>query len=231
MKHKVFIANTSKPYEDMFLEYNFEIVTDYKEADLVQFTGGPDISPYYYQETPHSKTKTDSVRDKYEESLYKTCYLNQVPMVGICRGAQFLTVMNKGKLWQNVDGHDTGQHNLIDKKTKKIICKVSSTHHQMMRPFNSLVIATANESTFLEDYSNKYGCTLIDHEDIEVVYFKRSNSLCFQPHPEFEEYKECREYYFSLIFKYLFKNKKEKYIKTYKGLGGLEQYTFTHVNF
>ena len=204
----------------MFLENNFEIVSNYKEANLVQFTGGPDVSPYYYQEVPHSETKTDAVRDKYEESLYNNCHSNHIPMVGICRGAQFLTVMNNGKLWQNVDGHNTGQHDLINSETKKIICKVSSTHHQMMRPFNGLVIAVANEATFLEDYRDKYGCTLIDHSDIEVVYFKKSRSLCFQPHPEFEEYKECRKYYFSLIFRYLLRDKTKynKYMTTHNSI-------------
>lgn len=205
MKYKVFIEKSSKEYEDMFLKQNFEITKEYKEADLIQFTGGPDVHPSYYKENKHSKTNPDSKRDEIEYSLFNSCWRYHIPMAGICRGAQFLNVMNHGKLWQHVDGHTTGEHPLIDKKTRNIICQVSSTHHQMMRPFEGRVLAVAKEATFLENYNSKYGCTLTEHEDIEVVYFKTTNSLCFQPHPEFHGYEECRKYYFNLLFEYLLK--------------------------
>ncbi len=42
--------------------------------------------------------------------------------------------------------------------------------------------------------------------DVEAVYYESTNSLCFQPHPEFSGplYEDCRKVFFSFIENYLF---------------------------
>src|SRR3546814_14796091 len=62
--------------------------------------------------------------------LFKTCYENGIPMLGVCRGAQFLNVMPGGKLYQDVDNH-VGDHPIYDPQNKRVIPNVSSIHHQM----------------------------------------------------------------------------------------------------
>ncbi|MNR49918.1 hypothetical protein D3C85_1693660 [compost metagenome] len=39
--------------------------------------------------------------------------------------------------------------------------------------------------------------------DIEAMFYKDTNSLCFQPHPEFYGAHSTREYYFELLERYL----------------------------
>jgi len=219
LPYKVFIVSSSKQYEDMFLERGFELTKEMQESDLVQFTGGADVSPSYYGQKRNPRTGVNATRDKEDSRMYNNATYFKIPMVGICRGGQFLNVMNGGKMWQHVDGHAiNGTHPIVDAETKKLICEVSSTHHQMMRPFGGEVLAVAKESTFLEDDKDRYGCELIDHDDVEVVWFPRAKTLCFQPHPEFNGVKECRDYYFELLNKHLLvkppKSETGKTIKT-----------------
>ena len=41
-----------------------------------------------------------------------------------------------------------------------------------------------------------------DEVDYEVLYYHRSRSLCFQPHPEYGDVPGCTDYFFNLITKY-----------------------------
>src|SRR3546814_18138869 len=52
-------------------------------------------------------------------------------MFGICRGAQFLHVMNKGALWQHVEGHAGPDHYIYDLNDDCLVI-ATSLHHQML---------------------------------------------------------------------------------------------------
>jgi len=66
----------------------------------VVFTGGADVSPFMYGEKKLSVTCNDEHRDEQEKLFFER--YTKVPKVGICRGGQFLNVMNGGKMWQHV---------------------------------------------------------------------------------------------------------------------------------
>ena len=210
----------------MFMERGWEVVGEPWNADLVQFTGGADVTPSYYGQEAHPATFNDPARDKRESTLYQTVRENRIPMAGICRGGQFLWVMNGGSLYQHVDGHAiAGTHPVYKEgageRSEEFICNVTSTHHQMMRliePWdsgskldpNAHILAFGRESTTKEwmTYTEGMKQTLTPDDwydfDIEVAHFKDTNCLCFQPHPEHPE-AECRDYYFELIRDYLVK--------------------------
>lgn len=182
-------------------------VVELSEADVVQFTGGADVSPQLYGEQPHPQTFTDPMRDDYEISVFEYCRENGIPMVGICRGGQFLNVMCGGKLFQHVDGHAIhGEHVAVDTRTGKMV-SVTSTHHQMMRPGpDGLVLLVASEATFLEHVEDG-GTVRIPAkrgEDCESVWYPNEQVLCYQPHPEFVgKTDQCQDYYFDLIREFL----------------------------
>ena len=95
----------SGSFVDYFKKFG-EVTTDWKnvhwdDVELVVFTGGADVDPSLYRETMEVRTHSDLARDLFEKMFYKACRTYVVPMVGICRGAQFLTVMNGGKLKQH----------------------------------------------------------------------------------------------------------------------------------
>ncbi|MNZ65599.1 putative glutamine amidotransferase [compost metagenome] len=204
--NKVFIIDGNNDYRNMFVNAGWEVVVDFFEADLIQFTGGSDVNPALYGEQPHPRTSCFPRRDLVEAGYYKHGLLAGKKMAGICRGGQFLNVMNGGKMWQHVDGHAIhGTHLLYDVETNAQHY-VTSTHHQMMSPHVSgEVIAWGKECAFRERMKGDE----IDRNDsqrpidVEVVYYDKSRSLCFQPHPEFYGAHSTREYYFELLERYL----------------------------
>jgi gamma-glutamyl-gamma-aminobutyrate hydrolase PuuD len=161
------------------------------DADFVLFTGGADVNPEMYGEIPMAKTNFDRLRDNKEHLIYQGALDRKLPMVGICRGGQFLNVENGGKMWQHVTNH-TGNHAAFvevppfNDNGKRRIIAVTSTHHQMMIPTDeAVVLLTAN--VCLEKNSPAF--TQLgkkqDSPDVEVVFYPDTNCLCFQPHPEF----------------------------------------------
>ena len=208
---KVFIVNSSPAYVAMYVNEGWSVVNELVKADLVQFTGGADVSPYLYDELPHSTTSSDAYRDEQERSIYFACLEAGISMAGICRGGQFLNVMNGGKLWQDVDNHaHLVGHEVYDLWTHQVV-PCSSTHHQMIRPAEEgVVIAVAhNLATYKErvipDGVLRYTVPKKEEEeDVEVVYYPGTDCLCFQPHPEMNEWDGCRELYFDYIHSYIF---------------------------
>lgn len=116
---------------NMFKAANFTIVQDIEKADLVVFTGGSDVHPSLYGEVPIPQCYTNPPRDKIEKEIFEKCVEMKTPMFGICRGLQFLHVMNGGKLYQDITNHAGGNHAIVDLDSNEFVQNVSSIHHQM----------------------------------------------------------------------------------------------------
>lgn len=202
---KVFVEGANMGIVNMFQRRGW-VHSLVDEADLIVFSGGADVSPSLYGETPHPKTMSSKTRDLYCLQIYAYARRRDIPMSGICRGGQFLNVINGGKMYQHVNKHAIGDtHNIKTDDGRNI--SVTSTHHQMMIPADhAVVLATARESTARDRYLSNH--KLITEtgaiEDTEVLYYEDSNCLCYQPHPEYvPDTHECQEYYFELLNDYL----------------------------
>lgn len=202
---KVYIVGGgSGGYSRMFIAAGWALARNIKEADLVQFTGGEDVSPCLYGEERHPYTGDSIERDLYEAGYFAFAQRMGIPMAGICRGGQFLNVMSGGSMYQHVSKHATGQnHSIYDQVKEKWVNDCSSTHHQMMRHGDlGQLIGTANEGGFKEYVKDGKVVRIEDDifDDVEVVYYAHTKALCFQPHAEFfGPGQECFEYYFELI--------------------------------
>lgn len=178
------------------------------KAGLVVFPGGADINPRLYGEDPLPQTFFKENMDNNDLAMWDKIKDNKdIFKVGVCRGGQFLNVMNGGKLWQHVDNHRLGMKkthrafNLITipgtKYRMSTIVQLTSTHHQMMIPHESgHVLCIANEA------NNFYSADEVrqpEAHDVEVVWYPETRCLCFQPHPEVQTAHETRDYFFSLI--------------------------------
>lgn len=204
---KVYIVGgNGQGYGTMFQRAGWGLAESVRSADLIQFTGGEDVSPCLYGEQRHPYTGDNLERDLYEAGYFAFAHRMGIPMAGICRGGQFLNVMSGGSMYQHVSKHATGAgHELIDINTGRAI-DVSSTHHQQMiaGPKGTLV-AVANLGGFKEclDVNTQVVRKTSDKQDVESVYYPHTEALCFQPHPEFfGPGHECFEYYFELIDRY-----------------------------
>lgn len=186
----------------MFHQNGWKIVEEgaVTPETFILFSGGEDVSPDLYGEGRHRTTGNNPQRDRIESTLFNKFLAN--PKVGICRGGQFLNVMSGGQMYQNVDGH-LGDHTLFDTDTDERVV-VTSTHHQMMRPSDKgKIIGTANESTFRQTFDHEYleGVDYPPGSDVEIVFYEHTNSLCYQPHPEYG-LKSCEEHFFEVINRY-----------------------------
>lgn len=166
------------------------------DIDLILFTGGDDVNPALYNEKVGSFTFINEKRDEKESNIFHK--FEDTPKLGICRGGQFLTVMAGGKLIQHVENHN--QSHLInifvespfDKNSLSVIdLSVTSSHHQMMYPFDlkktSYEIIGFSKFHLSETYLNGDNEQIkkpVDFVECEIIYYPKINALCIQAHPE-----------------------------------------------
>lgn len=201
---RVLVVGGGFQYMKMFFDAGMKGATSVGEADIVCFTGGEDVDPEFYDEEPMEGTMFNTIRDKKEALIYGEAVDLKKPMIGICRGSQFLNVMNGGKLWQDVNNHAIrAGHPVIDMKTGERRHGMTSTHHQQMIPAEGAeILALAELSTRKESMAKVIERETPERDDVEVVWYGDTLSLCFQPHPEFQ-HGECRNYFLDLVDEYI----------------------------
>lgn len=78
--------------------------------DALVLSGGPDVEPARYGDAPHPRTADwRPARDAWELALLTAALERDIPVLGVCRGAQLLNVALGGDLRQHVPddaGHD-----------------------------------------------------------------------------------------------------------------------------
>ena len=144
--------------------------------------GGRDISPNWYGEKIVHSQEPDHHRDMLEWLLLRRAMTAGLPIMGICRGMQFLTVAHGGSLWQDIKKQRVSRvhmkvHNITATgKLKDCMptSRVNSLHHQAVRtvPYGFKVLAESSDKV------------------IEAVW--KPGTLGVQWHPELLIEKEYR---------------------------------------
>lgn len=158
---------------------------DIREGGVLILWGGADIGTSLYGEKPNSQCSgfKPSARDIREIDYLKRAIELDIPIIGICRGAQLMCVRAGGKLMQHIDGHGYRHPvTLHDEGDAVIMC--NSSHHQMMMPpKGAVVLASSAETSAITEND----VTLMVPRVNEVVYFPTLNGLGIQPHPEWDD--------------------------------------------
>ena len=179
--------------KEMFDALGHEVVLDEisSDVDLVVFTGGEDLNPELYGEKVNGAVGINNKRDSHEVEKYILARAAGLPIVGICRGGQFVHVMNKGKLIQHMPGMSMGLFTsmknfpaLGNNFPQQV--KFKKDHHQVIR------LHTGHKGRTLY-YSTNGGQTVID-----VIAYPNTRSLAFQPHPEWD-HSPTHNMFFNLI--------------------------------
>ena len=185
---KIYVVGGDDNYVN-FIE-NVQLVDKLEDAQLVVFTGGEDVTPSLYGCRKHRTTYSNLRRDKAEQAIFNKIDPNKQVCLGICRGSQFLCVMNGGKLVQNITNHATGfTHGITDGDK---VYQITSTHHQMQYPFylnvddyDILFSSYGVESDYYEgDGIDSH--LILEREPEVVLYHKNGLPKCLavQGHPE-----------------------------------------------
>ena len=167
--------------------------------------GGEDISTSIYNEQNSSYCRTSirpSYRDSIEMGFIKKAISLNIPIIGICRGAQLICAMDGGSLVQHIEGHRGGSHTITD-VASGLKYQANSAHHQMLK------LNKKNGNTLLalcEDEVVGYGegdrPAVYDHVP-EVVYFPKMRAIGIQGHPEWMPGTDFTKYCASMIKKYI----------------------------
>lgn len=209
---RICIIGQNHSVEKMFRDFKspfmeFRVVDEYDNPNLICFIGGPDVNPALYGEERLRMTSFQEYRDNLDLELYNK--FTHLPKIGICRGGQFLNVLSGGSMWQDVDNH-TKTHDLVNllsmpgRQFPGDRIQVSSTHHQMMIPSNKgVVLAIAVDDTERQGIAKRYVSAKKERPrpsyDTEALWYEGTQSLCFQPHPEFAWADLTSKYFFNLI--------------------------------
>jgi putative glutamine amidotransferase len=78
-------------------------------VDGLLLTGGDDVTPTRYGETPHATTvEAEAGRDEFELALINAARARRLPIFAICRGIQVLNVACGGTLVQDIPSSIAG---------------------------------------------------------------------------------------------------------------------------
>lgn len=201
---KIYLVGQATGY-CQWLQNSYKLVQSPDQADLAIFTGGADICPKLYGDSILDNTYYYLERDLFEISEYFKMKPSLLK-VGICRGAQLLTVLNGGFLIQHVNNHSNGRHLIKTREGETM--ETTSLHHQMMFPFNLDDSDYEILAWSKEKLSNVYltGTTYhVKSQDIlqepEIVYYPNDNALCIQGHPEMMDKSSTLVTYFNSLVK------------------------------
>ena len=154
--------------------------------DAVVFAGGADLDPQLYGEQPHPQTTgLRPERDAAELPLMRAALDRDLPVLGICRGMQVMSVVRGGSLTQHlpdVVGHDRhrpapgvyGLHEVRLVPGSRVhailgdTVSVPSYHHQGLDSPGSLTVtgwADDGTAEVVEDPSRRFALGVLWHPE------------------------------------------------------------------
>ncbi len=152
------------------IPFIFPLTDDMKEigqlmvmCDGILLTGGQDVSPDMYGEEPQSGTECCRKRDMMEMAVLDVALSTDMPVLGICRGIQFLNAYLGGTLYQDlpeqhpsdVEHHqsapyDSSSHDVRILKDTPLysllgsdVISVNSYHHQAVKDLSKRLMPMA----------------------------------------------------------------------------------------
>jgi len=196
-----YVGSDITPFGSLFPEKPVNILTEGFGVDAILLWGGEDIHPSFYGELAHPQNQVwkhakPSMRDTQEWKAMVYARAHQIPIIGVCRGAQFLCAFAGGRVIQHVTGHGGGSHALMCKtEDGNEWMQCTTCHHQMMYPFDvphemlawmpkplSKTYASGVEKEECDGTFIEYDMS--DKVEPEVVYFPEVRGFAIQGHPE-----------------------------------------------
>lgn len=159
-----------------------------RNVDGLILSGGYDVYPYHYGEEPHFLlNETNKERDLFEYELLNQALLQEIPILGICRGLQLINTYFGGTLYQDISLSDSFlKHNQINNPTL-------ATHSIQIEKESKLYQIIQEEEYFVNSFYHqvikrlgedlKVTATSSDGH-IEAIESDKYSLIAVQFHPE-----------------------------------------------
>lgn len=175
-KHPIYekwILCQNNDIEIIRLGYKYNNLEKISQCDGVLLTGGEDVHPRFYNKPENLELCNpdfmDEQRDEFEWKVCEYVFANKIPVLGICRGLQFVNVFLGGTLIGDIpsigknnhskyyEGKDRYHHISVfpDSGLAHIVGvgegEINSAHHQSVDvPADSLVVNSLSEDGIVE---------------------------------------------------------------------------------
>ncbi|SHE80241.1 MULTISPECIES: gamma-glutamyl-gamma-aminobutyrate hydrolase family protein [Caloramator] len=164
--------------------------------DGIILSGGSDVNPIYYGEEPSLHVGfTYTPRDLCELFIVKAAIEKDMPILGISRGQQIITVAFGGKLYQDISDvegtyinhfqragiHDIGHYVDIKKGTK--LYEVFDTERILVNSFHHQSAKVVPKNFIVSAYSSDGVIEAIEHESKPIMAVQWHPELMAKKHP------------------------------------------------
>lgn len=160
--------------------------------------GGDDIEPAHYGLSSQTERNYDPERDAFEMHMVRCALDSDIPLLGICRGAQLINVVLGGNLHADIRHarrHTPNRYTAFPVKSAMVVpnsnlhgylgkdtVRINSLHNQAVKEVGEgLKVVARDEDTFVQ---------AIEHDDRRFV-------VGVQWHPEYLPYKAAQRRLFS----------------------------------
>jgi putative glutamine amidotransferase len=154
--------------------------------DGLVLSGGTHVHPERYGQDPQVTANYDRKRDATDQSLLEQAEAIGIPVLGICRGAQFINVFHGGSLCQNVTPLRVNTRHrplLLPLQTVRLV-----THSRLEQAMRSPVIgANRIHSQAIKRLGRNLRVTAVDNDlFVQAIESTRGQWLTgIQWHPEY----------------------------------------------
>ena len=139
----------------------------HRRFDGLIIGGGSDIDPSLYGGSDDGVAKIDTRRDRFELEIIDRALRTNLPILGICRGAQLINVMRGGSLYGDIRGlrrRTSNRRSILPTKSaigtvqqelhrilRRTRWRINSLHHQAVeRPGKNLDVAARDLDGFVQ---------------------------------------------------------------------------------
>jgi putative glutamine amidotransferase len=181
--YELLSGTVQEKLEHMIVSANSDVLD--AESILILWGGG-DISPALYNKKRSrwgNGEDTPGRRDREEWAMLQRAIKLNIPIIGVCRGAQMLCAAAGGHLIQHLDNHAGRKHEITTSDGDTLV--VNSLHHQLMYPFevDHKLMAWSKENLSREYHDEDKILKELPCEP-ELVVFPKIRGIAAQWHPE-----------------------------------------------
>lgn len=151
--------------------------------------GGDDVQPEHYGLSGDAGARYDPERDALELEIFRIAYANQVPVLGICRGAQLMNIALGGNLHQDLRPlrkHTPNRNTIF--RIKDAIIEPASRLAQVIGRNNLRVNSLHNQA--IDEIAEPFRLAASDRDGFTqaIEHPQHSFMIGVQWHPEYLPY-------------------------------------------